>query len=196
MGEGAVLPERASPDRTEVVLESERTLVTRLFVSRRTVIRKQPLGPDAQRRLRYELAILEQLRGIAGVAQVLDEPRYPGSITLADAGEASAALVVKPLAVEQLIGVAVGLAAAVAGMHGRGSDAPQHLSVQPCDCFRRHAVSGGFRVCDIAGRDTPGVHAPHQNCWDAAVFGTGADRTYRSFDGSARRLVRVGRDTV
>lgn len=54
------------------------------------------------------------------MAQVLDEPRYPASITLADAGEASAALVGKPLAVEQLIGVAVGLAAAVAGMHGRG----------------------------------------------------------------------------
>lgn len=44
MGEGAVLPERASPDRTEVVLESERTLVTRLFVSRRTVIRQAAAG--------------------------------------------------------------------------------------------------------------------------------------------------------
>ncbi len=120
MGEGAVLPERAPPVRAEVVLESERTRVTRLFLSRRTVIRKEPLGPDAQRRLRYELAILERLQGVVGVAQVLDEPRYPGSITLADAGEASLALVVKPLAVDQLIGLAAGLAAAVAGMHGRG----------------------------------------------------------------------------
>ena len=72
MGEGAVLPERAPPVRAEVVLESERTRVTRLFVSRRTVIRKEPLGPDAQRRLGYELAILDRLRGVVGVAQVLD----------------------------------------------------------------------------------------------------------------------------
>ena len=104
MGEGAVSPEQAPPDRAEVVLESERTRVTRLFVSRRTVIRKEPLGPDAQRRLRHEQAVLERLRGVVGVAQVLDEPRYPGSITLADAGEASLALVVKPLATDQLIG--------------------------------------------------------------------------------------------
>ena len=55
-----------------------------------------------------------------GVAQVLDEPRYPGSITLADAGEANLAQVVKPLAVDELIGLAAGLAAAVARMHGRG----------------------------------------------------------------------------
>ncbi len=120
MGEGAVLPEQAPPDRAEVVLESERTRVTRLFVSRRTVIRKEPLGPDAQRRLRYEVAVLERLRGVVGVAQVLDEPRYPGSITLAEAGDASLAVVVKPLAVDQLIGLAAALAAAVAGMHGRG----------------------------------------------------------------------------
>jgi predicted ATPase/signal transduction histidine kinase len=130
MGEGAVLPERAPPVRAEVVLESERTRVTRLLVSRRTVIRKEPLGPDAQRRLRYEVAILERLRGVVGVAQVLDEPRYPGSITLADAGGASLALVVKPLAVDQLIGVAAGLAAAVAGMHGRGV---MHRDITPAN---------------------------------------------------------------
>ena len=53
MGEGCgCCLMRAPPVRAEVVLESERTRVTRLFVSRRTVIRKEPLGPDAQRRLR------------------------------------------------------------------------------------------------------------------------------------------------
>ncbi len=50
MGEGAVVPERAPSVRAEVLLESERTRVTRLFVPRRTVIRKEPLGPDAHRR--------------------------------------------------------------------------------------------------------------------------------------------------
>ena len=49
------------------------------------------------RRLHHEVAVLERLRGVMGVVQVLDEPRYPGSITLADAGHASLAQVVKPL---------------------------------------------------------------------------------------------------
>ena len=57
---------------------------------------------------------------MVGVAQLLDAPRYPGSITLADAGQASVAVTVKPLAHHDLIGVAAGLAEAVAGMHGRG----------------------------------------------------------------------------
>ena len=74
-------------------------------MSGRTVIRKEPLGPDGQRRLQHELAFLERVRGVMGVAQVLDEPRYPGSIILADGGQASLAQVVKPLAVDDLIGV-------------------------------------------------------------------------------------------
>ena len=120
MGESAASPDWGPPVRVEMLHESDRTRVTRVFLSGQVAIRKEPLGPDAQRRLRYELAILERLRGVVGVAQVLDEPRYPGSITLADAGGASLALVVKPLGVDQLIGLAAGLAAAVAGMHGRG----------------------------------------------------------------------------
>ena len=119
MGDGA-MPDRGVPVRTEIVHESERTRVTRLFVSGRTVIRKEPLGPDAQRRLHHEVAVLERLRGVVGVVQLLDAPRYPGSITLADAGQASVAVTVKPLAHHDLIGVAAGLAEAVAGMHGRG----------------------------------------------------------------------------
>ena len=86
MGESAALPDRAPPVRAEMLHESERTRVTRLFLSGRTVIRKEPLGPDGQRRLQHELAFLKRLRGVTGVAQVLDEPRYPGSITLADGG--------------------------------------------------------------------------------------------------------------
>ena len=46
MGEGAVLPDRDLPVRAEMVHESERTRVTRVFLSGRTVIRKEPLGPD------------------------------------------------------------------------------------------------------------------------------------------------------
>ena len=143
---------RPRPYRAEVVLESERTRVTRLFGSRRTVIRKEPLGPDAQRRLRYELAVLERLRGVVGVAQVLDEPRYPGSITLADAGDASLAVVVKPLEVDQLIGLAAGLAAAVAGMHGRGV---MHRDICPTNVV----ISSDCAPCLVVSR--------RRRCWQS-----------------------------
>ncbi|QRP42727.1 hypothetical protein [Amycolatopsis sp. FDAARGOS 1241] len=51
--------------------------MSRLFLAGRTVIRKELLGPDAERRLRHERAMLERLRGVAGVAQ-LEAPPYPG----------------------------------------------------------------------------------------------------------------------
>ena len=69
-----------------------------------TVIRKVPLGPDAERRLRHEVAMLERLRGVERVAQLVEAPRYPGSIVLADAGGTSLAALAKPLAVGELIG--------------------------------------------------------------------------------------------
>ena len=86
MEAGRVRREQDAPARAEVVHESDRTRVTRLFLAGGTVIRKEPLGPDAQRRLRHELAMLERLRGVEGVAQLVEAPRYPGSIVLADAG--------------------------------------------------------------------------------------------------------------
>ena len=49
----------------------------------------------------------------------MDEPRYPDSIVLEDAGSRSLAGLAKPLAVDELIGLALALARAVAGMHGR-----------------------------------------------------------------------------
>ena len=120
MGEGSLSPDRGPPVRAQIVHESERTRVTRLFLSGRTVIRKELLGPDAQGRLQHEVAMLQRLRGVGGVAQLLDEPRYPGSIVLADAGGTSLAGLSKPLPVEDLIALALKLARAVAGMHGRG----------------------------------------------------------------------------
>jgi signal transduction histidine kinase len=115
-----VPPTRGPPIRAEMVHESERTRVTRLFVTGRTVIRKEPLGPDAPRRLRHEVAVLERLRGAARVAQLMEAPQYAGSIVVADAGDRSLAGLAKPLAGDGLIGLAVELARAVEGMHRRG----------------------------------------------------------------------------
>jgi signal transduction histidine kinase len=118
--EGAVLPDRGKSVRAEMVRETPRSRVTRLSTAGRTVIRKEFSGPEAPRRLRHELGVLERLRGVVGVAQLLDEPRNPGSITLADAGQTSLAESLKPLALDDLIRVATALAEAVAAMHGGG----------------------------------------------------------------------------
>ena len=70
------------PRQTELVHESERTRVSRLRYARGTVIRKEPLGPDAERRLAHETAMLGRLRGVAGLAQLADAPRQPGAVML------------------------------------------------------------------------------------------------------------------
>jgi serine/threonine protein kinase len=125
-----VPPDRGPPGRSEILHESDRTRVTRLFLDGRTVIRKEPLGPDAPRRLQHELAILKRLRGVAGVAQLLEAPRYPDSIMLGDVGDTSLAALSKPLNVDELIELAVQLARVVDGMHRRGV---MHRDVTPAN---------------------------------------------------------------
>lgn len=106
--------------RTEVLGADASSRVIRLFFRGRTVIRKEPLGSDAEARLAHETAILERLRGVDGVAQLLDTPRYPASIVLADAGGESLAELEKPFDSADLLELAIGLARAVAAMHARG----------------------------------------------------------------------------
>ena len=64
MGSGGVRPGPDPSVRAEVVHESERTRITRLLLLGGTVIRKEPLGPDGERRVRHEAAMLERLRGV------------------------------------------------------------------------------------------------------------------------------------
>ncbi len=63
--------------------------------------------------------MLARLRGVAGVAQLAEGPRYPGSVVLADARDTSLGGLAKPLAADDLIRLAVPPARAVAGMHRR-----------------------------------------------------------------------------
>ncbi|MET7401340.1 AAA family ATPase [Dactylosporangium sp. NPDC005572] len=83
-------------------------------------MRKEPLGPRGWQRVAHEVGILERLRGVEGVAQLVEAPRWPGSIVLVDSGGVSLAGLATPMAVDDLIGLATGLARAVAGMHRRG----------------------------------------------------------------------------
>ena len=141
MGEGS-LPDRGPPVRAQVVHESENTRVTRVFWSGRTVVRKELLGLDAQRRLQHEVLILQRLRGLGGVAQLLDEPRFPASIVLADAGVASLGGLSKPLPEEELIALALHLARAVARIHGRGVI---HRDISPANIV----VAGNATPCVV-----------------------------------------------
>ena len=139
MGAGEVLP-GDPPVRAEIVHESDRTRVTRLFLPGRTVIRKESLGPDAERWLRHEVAMLERLRGAEGVAQLAELPGYPASIVLADAGEATLAELPQPRTADELIGLSLELSRAVAGMHRRGV---MHRDITPANIV----VSGSGVPC-------------------------------------------------
>ena len=125
-----VLPDPVEPAPAEIVHESGRTRITRLVVPGGTVIRKEPLGPDTERRARHEATMLERLRGVAGVAQLAGAPRYPGSVVLADHGDTNLAGMTKPLAADELAGLGLGLARAVAGMHRRGV---MHRDITPAN---------------------------------------------------------------
>ncbi|HEY6749001.1 MAG TPA: protein kinase, partial [Mycobacteriales bacterium] len=120
METGAMLPDRDPPGPAETLHATGRTRVTRVVLPGRTVVRKEFLGPEAERRLRLELAMLERLRGVPGVVQLVDEPQYRGSVVLADLGGTSLADVATPLDLDVLVGLASALASAVAGMHRRG----------------------------------------------------------------------------
>src|SRR4051794_34540497 len=139
------VPGAEPPLRVEAVRETARTRITRLVFADRTVIRKQPLGPDTDRRLRRETALLERVRGVDGVAQLVNRPRYPDSIVLADAGTTRLADLATPLAVNQLHGLAVTLARAVAGVHAR---TVLHRDIAPGNIVL--SADGGPTLVDFA----------------------------------------------
>ena len=119
-GDGGMLASGDPPAPGQVLHESDRTRITRVFLPGRTVICKEPLGPLAERRLRHESTMLERVRGVVGVAELVDVPQLPGSIVLADGGGRSLRERAMPVTVDELIGLGVALARGLAGMHGRG----------------------------------------------------------------------------
>ena len=114
----------------ETVHASDHTRVTRFALAGRALVRKEPLGPDAHARLWHEVAMLERLDGVVGVAQLVHEPKYSASIVMEDAGRANVAHLAKPLAADGLIELAVQLTRAVAAMHGRGV---MHRDIAPAN---------------------------------------------------------------
>src|SRR5687768_11183820 len=130
MGAGGARRDRDPPVRAEILHESERTRIRRLFLPGRTVVQKEPLGPDAEGRLRHESAMLERLRGVPGVAQLVEEPRYRGSIVIEDVAGSSLAGQTTPLAFDDLVALGLELARAAGGMHRRGV---MHRDITPAN---------------------------------------------------------------
>ena len=195
-GEQAALRAGLNPSvRAEVVHSSERTRITRLFLPGRTVIRKGSLGPDADRRVRHEVAMLERLPGVAGVAQLAGAPRYPGSVVLEDAGGASLAGMTKPQPGGELAALGLGLARAVAGMHQRGVI---HRDITPANVVV--ADDGTPCLVDFALASSFAEIRP-EFTHHAEIMGTLAylapEATGRpEAGGSAGRPVRAGRGAV
>src|SRR5688572_5262516 len=100
--------------RTGLLHESERTRVTRLVFPDGTLIRKEALGPDGEKRRRHELAALKLLSGIDGVVQLAPTQPSRGAILLEDVRGEPLASVAKPLDVAALTALALDLARVVA----------------------------------------------------------------------------------
>jgi len=165
MEAGGSPPGPDPPERIDVVHEGARARVTRLFLPGGTVIRKEPLGADAPRRLRHELGILGRLRGVSGVAQLLDAPKYPDLVVLADVGGVSLAAVPTPLSGAELVGLAVALARVVAGT--LAYLAPEQTGRTGRAVVRRHRAAraqrprGGARRAPRARQPTRGRDGSH-----------------------------------
>ena len=110
----------APPAGMQILHESERSRVTRLFLADNSVVRKEPLGPGAHKRLRHEVEILQRLAGVSGVSRMARAQSYPGSILLDDLGGVSLAEAAMPLEPDELTRVALSLARVVGGVHGHG----------------------------------------------------------------------------
>ncbi|SFV00737.1 diguanylate cyclase domain-containing protein [Pseudoduganella namucuonensis] len=117
---------QSGPDDA-VLYHTERTLVWRRPAAGGGggLVFKQPLGPDAETRLRHETRMLERLAAVEGVPRLASEASdeaMPGAIALRDAGGESlaAALAAGPLSLPALLDLAPRLARIVAAVHKAG----------------------------------------------------------------------------
>ena len=142
--------------RTDLLHESQRSRVARLVFPDGTVIRKEPLGPDGEKRRRRELAVLERLSGVDGVVQLVGKQPSRGSILVEDVRGEPLAGVDKPLEVASLTALAVDLARVVAAVHGRGVI---HRDINPANVVLaekdRHPVVIDFALAATSAQLRP-----------------------------------------
>ncbi|MBC7599825.1 MAG: AAA family ATPase [Polaromonas sp.] len=106
----------------EILHDSQSTRVYRVAHAGAATVFKEPLGPDAARRLSHEESILTRLAGLQGIVQLADGPRAAGVLALKDcAGTALAHLLMAgPMDMSQLLALAPQLARSVAALHQAG----------------------------------------------------------------------------
>ena len=97
---------------------------------------------------------VERLRGATGIAQLGGRAAVSGLDRVVDVGGASAVGLPKPLAVDDLVGLAVELARAVAEMHRRGV---MHRDIAPANIVvsGEGTLAGGLRGRDLGPRRVP-----------------------------------------
>jgi serine/threonine protein kinase len=127
---------RLAPSRVEVIHETQRTRVIRLFLrDGSTVIRKEILGSDRRSRLRHEIEVLQRLSGVKGVVQLAASQTYAGSIILDDVHGAPLANISMPVSDQELVNLALELARVVAELHRRGV---VHRDINPAKILMSH----------------------------------------------------------
>ncbi|CAI7980992.1 hypothetical protein FRAHR75_950003 [Frankia sp. Hr75.2] len=178
--------------RTELLYDSEHTRVSRLVFPTESVIREELLGPDAQRRLRHEVEILERLSGVEGVLQLAaDMSPCPGSIMLADVGGTVLSQRATPLTAGHptefgRTGQSGRITRARRGGDASpGCGAPGHQPGEHRSKRSGLALSDQFHACHHVYDGPAGVPAPERDCRDGAVSGAGADRSDRPPGGPA-----------
>ncbi|MCK9905091.1 diguanylate cyclase [Frankia sp. Cpl3] len=114
-------PPQVAAVRVELLHVTELTRISRMEQPTGRVIRKEPLGPGAQGRLRHEVEILERLSGVEGVVHLATgAEECTGSILLDDVDGTALSGLKTPLDPAELMDLGESLARVVAGMHHRG----------------------------------------------------------------------------
>jgi diguanylate cyclase (GGDEF)-like protein len=109
------------PGQAELLSENAHTRVVRLHLPEgRSVVRKEPLGPDAEERARHEAEILRRLSGVANIVHLAPDQPDARVIMLEDIRGVPLARVSTPLEPARMVGLMLDLACVVAAMHQQG----------------------------------------------------------------------------
>jgi diguanylate cyclase (GGDEF)-like protein len=140
-----------------LVYQSSRTRVTRVP----GFVHKEPLGPDAARRVRHERAMLQRLQGIDGVPSLAFTAADGTALVMQDCGPVTLASLIRdaPLPQADLLALARDLTKIVAAAHRRGV---VHKDISPANVLveqdRPWLID--FETATTAAEERPGfTHA-------------------------------------
>jgi diguanylate cyclase (GGDEF)-like protein len=153
-------PADVPPGADEVLVDNLRTRVTRrTLADGSSVIWKQAIGHDAVRRLQHEVAILERLAGVNGVAKLAAGLRTSDAIAFVDQGgeTLAQALAAAPFPPAAAIRLAFELAQIVAAVHREGVI---HKDINPSNLLlvgdERRPVLIDFNIANLVAEERPG----------------------------------------